>query len=717
MIPSKLKLSNFTSYGENSPVLDFTPLHMAAISGSNGVGKSSLLDAIIWCIWGTSRAGDSSDELVRLGQINMSVEFSFELDNHPYTIKRSRKLGSSTSLEFKSASHNLTEGTIKATQQKIIDTIHLTFDTFVNSAYIRQGRADEFTTKGPTERKKILTDILGLSQYDILEEKAKEKIKQIEADLKLREYQLLEIEAELAAQEGQAEKQKMVAQKVNQLEGEMKGLQIKLKLLQGERASLFLSKQQADKLHQTYQEAKQELETITSSGKQRKDQIAKLQSEIESLSGVDTELEQLKTIQATLEALSLKKQQNLEKQHQYSEIDGKLQLKKQRQSQVEAEISDTKNKLKDLEKDQAICPTCKQPLDRAQKLEASKELSQKIVALSETFQGIDISAEEAQLKLLEVQLGSLLVDDKQILELKNRLAKLQHLQNQKEQLIQKNSSLESEQKVVTELRELYLNKKTQVEKLEVEVSKAPDLSEQLNSVDQAILKEESQLDALRQEEKSTQSTLGEIKQLINRSEQLQKTKNIKSEEQLKLRAEKSIYEELALAFGKKGIQAMIIETVIPEIEEETNTLLARLTDGRMSVRLETQRQTKTKLAGGEKGLVETLDIIISDEMGERAYELYSGGEAFRVNLSLRLALSKLLTNRAGSKLQFLVIDEGFGTQDSQGLSRVVEALNTIKEDFAKILVITHLDELKEEFDVRVEVSKGPTGSTFEVVGV
>ncbi len=104
-------------------------------------------------------------------------------------------------------------------------------------------------------------------------------------------------------------------------------------------------------------------------------------------------------------------------------------------------------------------------------------------------------------------------------------------------------------------------------------------------------------------------------------------------------------------------------------------------------------------------------------MGERPYEMYSGGEAFRVNFAIRLAISKLLTHRAGAKLQFLVIDEGFGSQDAPGRARLVEAIDAIQNDFEKILIITHIEELEEEFPVRVEVSKTSTGSTFEVIGI
>ena len=71
----------------------------------------------------------------------------------------------------------------------------------------------------------------------------------------------------------------------------------------------------------------------------------------------------------------------------------------------------------------------------------------------------------------------------------------------------------------------------------------------------------------------------------------------------------SVYNQLREAFGKKGLQAMIIESAIPEVEIEANRLLARMSDNRMSLRLETQRE---KVTGG---VTETLDIIISDELG------------------------------------------------------------------------------------------------------
>ena len=174
--------------------------------------------------------------------------------------------------------------------------------------------------------------------------------------------------------------------------------------------------------------------------------------------------------------------------------------------------------------------------------------------------------------------------------------------------------------------------------------------------------------------------------------------------------EEKIYQELAEAFSKKGIQALLIEQALPEIQIEANRLLAKMTDNRMSLTLESQREKKSK-----KGdTIETLDIKIADELGTRNYEMYSGGEAFQIDLALRIALSRLLVKRAGASLPILIIDEGFGTQDSSGRERVVEAINSIQDDFEKIVVITHLDELKDRFPVLINVTKTANGSMISV---
>jgi len=126
------------------------------------------------------------------------------------------------------------------------------------------------------------------------------------------------------------------------------------------------------------------------------------------------------------------------------------------------------------------------------------------------------------------------------------------------------------------------------------------------------------------------------------------------------------------------------------------------------VRFNTQRETQ---AGDTR---ETLDIFISDELGTRDYANYSGGEQFRVNFAIRVALSQLLARRAGTQLQTLIMDEGFGVLDAAGREHLVEAINAAQSDFQRILVVTHIDELKDAFPTRIEIVKGADGSEIFV---
>lgn len=165
------------------------------------------------------------------------------------------------------------------------------------------------------------------------------------------------------------------------------------------------------------------------------------------------------------------------------------------------------------------------------------------------------------------------------------------------------------------------------------------------------------------------------------------------------------YERLREAFSRTGIPQRIIENERPFLEDETNRILGRLCDEPLAVHFQFQKQTKS---GTER---ETLDILVRPHEGNpRDFAMFSGGEAFRVAFAIRLAMSKLLVRRAGARLETLVIDEGFGTQDPAGRERLVEAITLAREEFAKVLVITHLEDLKDRFGVQISVTKGREGS-------
>lgn len=222
---------------------------------------------------------------------------------------------------------------------------------------------------------------------------------------------------------------------------------------------------------------------------------------------------------------------------------------------------------------------------------------------------------------------------------------------------------------------------------------------------------ERELFRLREMENKTRSELGGAQQRVDVLEVQRARRTAFTKECDDIQKQIARFRTLERAFGKDGVPALLIEQALPQIEDKANELLDRLSDGQMSIRFATQTEYKDKR---RDDLRETLDIQISDSAGIRNYEMYSGGEAFRVNFAIRLALSKILAQRKGARLQTLVIDEGFGSQDTQGRQRLIEAINLVKNDFAKILVITHLDELKDAFPTRIEVEKTDHGSTLHV---
>ncbi len=139
------------------------------------------------------------------------------------------------------------------------------------------------------------------------------------------------------------------------------------------------------------------------------------------------------------------------------------------------------------------------------------------------------------------------------------------------------------------------------------------------------------------------------------------------------------------------------------METETNAILTRLTSHQLHVQFITQRSSRRS---AQDKLIDTLDIRIADIRGTRSYETF---------FAIRLALARVLAQRSGSPLQLLIVDEGFGTQDHEGCDRLIAAINAIAQDFACILIITHMPQFKEAFQTRLEVEKTTTGSQVRLV--
>ena len=201
MIPIRLSVKNFLSYQEDAPVLDLSGIHLACLCGPNGNGKSALLDAMTWALWGIAR-GRRQEDLVHFGRRDMQVELVAKSEHQQYRIIRrylkNRTSSGVTDLQLQILSgdeyKSISGSTIAETQQSITNVFGMDYRTFANSVYLVQGKSDNFTISTPIERKEVLGKILNLTYYDMLVERSKDKarLSGLERDATYRQLESIE---------------------------------------------------------------------------------------------------------------------------------------------------------------------------------------------------------------------------------------------------------------------------------------------------------------------------------------------------------------------------------------------------------------------------------------------------------------------------------------------------------------------------------------------
>jgi exonuclease SbcC len=903
MIPRTLRLKNFLSYGNKEEVVDFGAYPLICLNGKNGHGKSALLDAMTWALWGQARKTSSTSKpdshLLHLGQTFMAVSFDFMFNSHLYRVRRehAKTYGDAhAALDFgivnEATGHitSLTDKTIKKTQDKIISTIGLDYDAFINTAFLRQGQANEFSKKSPKDRKDLLATILHLDQFDEIKKRAAEKQKEllascthmtqwnerIQQELQNSAHvnqQLLVIKEQIQthtdqeqkvkdaihtiqksrdgalSKKAQVEKDKLLleerlkardeitlhvrntyaswksghkmflnAPSTQQLQERKEALLHAInqhqKLLQH---NLIGKEQQLTTMHQQEAVRKQiedALNTKILEQKTRAQNIALQANTTQQhhkqitglVRGYEEDIRQFDRERSTLE---LQKQQLLKQLTAFDVFYAQFEKRKTMYHTWVARLKMIDHEIEELKRKQwwvaheenPSCPLCEQNLSAARKrflktkfskidhqhLHRKKRLSTvlktlKSLLIEQNGQLEHLRALHSKVEQLTLQQASLAKMSEKTQELcrqqdllltqaEQKIKELmqQHEREEKEYhalaaslptLLQNDPEYHKIQETLKKLErdikehqyDQDAHQKTQKELADVQQYELFLLQAQQQALEQTKRKEEIQLllsklrglkkDAAElaqlQEKEQTymheyDSICKELKALEESYEQLLKDRETRAQEQGKLqeqqlklvqlekeqqeylqkiaslRLQADEYQIIATAMGKDGIQALLIEDALPEIEHEANLLLGELTDNQAHIIIESLRDLKK---GGTK---ETLDIKISDPAGIRPYEMFSGGEAFRIDFALRIAISKLLARRAGTSLQTLIIDEGFGSQDEEGLAHITQALHKIQDHFKKIIIVSHLTAMKDQFPVHFYVEKRGNASHVQVI--
>lgn len=391
----------------------------------------------------------------------------------------------------------------------------------------------------------------------------------------------------------------------------------------------------------------------------------------------ELEEEQAKRLQAELDALKKKEKEKNEADSTLKVLNNELktlETLERELAQFKAQKSLHEEKLKECDAN----------------LQASRETLTKIKSLQAKLAEIGYDAETHQRKKSEL---------KEFEKIPDELARLDADEKIKAQL--QRDVAERKKRIQTLAKEVE-QKEGKVKALKREISEKDELGQKRDALSQEIKKAEADREEIKAELKFLERSLKEKTEDQNKKERLEKEIAPKQE-----RAD--CYGILEKAFGKNGLQHLLLERAVPEIQRRANEWLSRLTNNLFSLSVKTQTE-------GDRP---TLQIIISDAAGEtRDYKTFSGGERFRVDFSLRLALSQYLAQLSGTPVKLLVIDEGFGSQDDEGIDAMVEAIKEVSQAsdmFAKVLVISHLERMKEGFPTRINVTKDArSGSRFEV---
>jgi len=334
------------------------------------------------------------------------------------------------------------------------------------------------------------------------------------------------------------------------------------------------------------------------------------------------------------------------------------------------------------------------------------EIEQAIAALESQISTLAESETVRQLMELDEQLKALgySLEGHQQVRTQLKAAQAWMLQYQKlEQARQQKPQMETQIATLANQRQAADKQKqalvAQNQNLSDRLEQCPDVQKQIEGV-------QCQMRDRQQQREQILARKGALEQQFAYFDQLQAQLTQQQQEIHQTQRSFRVHQELATAFGRNGLQALLIEHILPQLEAETNHILGRLSAHQLHVQFVTQRVGRSR----QGKLIDTLDIVIADAQGTRPYETYSGGEAFRVNFAIRLALARLLAQRSGTPLQMLIIDEGFGTQDREGCDRLIGAINAIAADFACILAVTHIPHFREAFETRIDVVKTADGS-------
>lgn len=726
MKPLAIRARNFRTWAELELEL---PSGIAAIVGANGAGKSSIVEAVDLALFGTGR--ELSRATTR-GFDESELELTFEHAGEIYRVRRGRRKGK-PALDFERATSEgdvenmladgpppafpywnpLTRETISATQNEIEELLGLSRITFRASSYLAQGDGAAFTMAEPRDRKLILLDALGVRLWDRLHELAGGYRRHEEANLAGARGKLEHLESILEERSGREAELRAAEVYRGELSTLLDGVEHELETLRGAIATNAATNAEKRLRRERLEVAREARSRVA----QRAEKLRLLAADGELTPEAETELrakvareptaERALGLERELEGLNIELTAIERQELMYGErerIEGEhLDTIAERTAGVQAELANL-----------VECPTCGTDLrDEALAFDKASEALRSRLAtledeLGETVERARQAREEAarlaaervpkdervrellgEKLVLTEQIGpaptTVLLEaktaERQLAALEERsrhaAARREELAEVEAELVRVNAEVDEAGRAFDELANVKGDEDLRREE-ELTARRAAKARQDLREADERVARARERAEALARVDVEAAG----VRRLIETSERELETLRL---------AER--------AFGRDGIPALILETsAIPHLEAEANRIVAEL--GReYRFELRTQRETG---AGTTK---EVLDIVVHTGTGEALYEDFSGGERARLDLALRIALARLLAARRGSDVRLLAIDEP-AFLDDEGFAALAGVLRDLEGEFETILVVSHVEALRDAFDSAIVVAGG-----------
>jgi len=689
MIPSRLKMKNFFSHKDNE--IDFSMFNSALLIGntegdyskSNGSGKSAIFEAILWCLFNKSRAA-MMDDIIRWGEKTCSVELEFSHNDAKYLVTRVRnRVNSTSSVEFfilgkDGEWQNISCSTSGDTNSKIEELTKLEYKTFINSVYFRQNDISEFAESDPSKKKEILKSIVDISRWDDYEQGARKKVRDIKSECKV-------LKGAVSDYDDVVERLAEASLQIRDAEKNTASLKGRYQSVTDEVASLdskyIILKKSLDT--DTYDRVIEDLKKLNLEKESLEKKIIAIRQAEKTYGDDKTSLE--KDIGDLNSGLSGRSVSPIE--------EGKIEALRSQLIHFKAKKTSSQEVLKTLNEREILvgeCYTCEQPISDEVHSRLKCDHDNKKEHYAEQFS----EANDKILSLEEQLEDSIAIEreNKDIVKISSKIDSVQYKLN----LI--NDSLKREVDALSladdKLSQVLFKIKNNMDILE---SIKNDDFQSLRIKLKKLKKDRDEVKALISEQDKEAGKLSERHSVLSQREsKMQKDKK----KILKKLKRASLFEKLGKMFGKGGIQTILLDFVIEDLEETANGILSSICNEPAVIVLDTQRPGADGVS-----IIETLDLKVRKDGHLQNFKSLSGGEKFRISLALRVALSDISSRYGGSSLEFLLLDEVNSPLDRYGVETLFVSVIKSLEDRYKILVITHDESLKEKFDNVIDVTK------------